>query len=192
MDKREFLARLERGLSGMPADERDDIVADYDSHFEEARRAGREEQEVADALGDPSRLAKEIRAEAGIRRWEREKSPQSLAGAVLALVGLAAVDVVVLLPLLLWIGLFVLILALAMLGALLVGLVLMTGVIGWHPLHIAGSLSRALFGIGLVSGAVGGGALLLLALEWLVGLLARYARLHFRLIGFGNDALSRR
>jgi uncharacterized membrane protein len=192
MDKREFLDRLERGLAGLSAAERADILADYEAHFAEAARAGRDEREVADALGDPVRLAKEIRAEAGIRRWERERSPQSLAGAILALVGLAAVDVVVLLPLLFWVGLITVVVALVMLALLLVGLVLMSGVVGWHPIHIAGSLSRMLYGIGFASGAIGGGALLLIGLEWLMRLLARYARLHYRLFAFDDDALSRR
>jgi uncharacterized membrane protein len=192
MDKPTFLTRLERGLSRLPATERADIVADYAAHFAEAERAGRDEREVAEALGDPVRLAKEISAEAGIRRWERERNAQSLAGAVLALIGLAAVDVIVLLPLLFWVGLFVLVLALAMLALLLVGLVLMSGVIGWHPIHIAGSLSRMLYGIGFASGAIGGGALLVMGLEWLMRLLARYARLHYRLFASDGDALSRR
>ena len=192
MDKREFLSRLERGLAGLDPSERADIVGDYEAHFAEALLAGREEPEVVEALGDPSRLAREIRAEAGIRRWERERSPASLAGAILALIGLAAVDVVLLLPLLFWMGIVFLVLAIVIVGALLAGLVLMSSLVGLHPLHIGGSLSRVLYGIGFLSGGTGGAALLLLALEWLVRLIARFARLHYRVFTFDNGALSRR
>ena len=51
-----------------------------DSHFSEGRVAGRSEDEIAAALGDPVRLARELRAEAGFKRWESERTPGSLAG----------------------------------------------------------------------------------------------------------------
>ena len=43
--------------------------------------AGRTEAEVASALGDPVRLARELKAEAGIQRWHQEKNPSAAAGA---------------------------------------------------------------------------------------------------------------
>ncbi|SMC25078.1 Protein of unknown function [Andreprevotia lacus DSM 23236] len=59
MNKFEFLARLRKALKGLPADDVNEIVADYDSHFAEASAAGRSEEETARALGDPARLARE-------------------------------------------------------------------------------------------------------------------------------------
>jgi uncharacterized membrane protein len=192
MTRDQFLFALHRGLAGMPAAEIDDIMADYEAHFAEAALHGRAETEVADALGDPVRLAKEIRAEAGLRRWERERSPGSLAGAILALIGLAAVDIVVLLPLLFWLAILVLSVGLVLIALCLAGILMLTGVVGWHPFHIAGSLSRFLYGVGFIAGGVGGGALLVMALEWLVRLIARFVRLHYRLFDADSNALSRR
>ena len=68
MNPTSFLSRLRDGLSGLPQQEIDDIIADYATHFSEGAAARRSEDDVAAALGDPSRLAKELRAESGLRR----------------------------------------------------------------------------------------------------------------------------
>jgi hypothetical protein len=48
---------------------------------------------------------------------------------------------------------------------------------------------QLLIALGLISGAIGGGALLLLIMEALAKLLIRYARLHFRLFDSANASL---
>ena len=65
MNRDAFLCILSDGLDGLPAHEIDDILADYVAYFDEARASGRSEEEVAAALGDPRRLARELRAESG-------------------------------------------------------------------------------------------------------------------------------
>src|SRR4030081_3598317 len=100
MNRMAFLHSLGEGLAGLPDRQIDDILAAYSAYFEEARASGRSEVDVADALGDPRRLARELRAESGLRRWENDRSLGNSASALLALGGLAAVDVLLLLPLL--------------------------------------------------------------------------------------------
>ena len=104
MNRTEFLRQFRAGLVGLPQAQIDDLVIDYDSHFSEGVAAGRSEDEIADALGDPARLARELRAEAGFKRWESEGTPGSLAGVVLALLGLATVDIMFLFPFLCTLG----------------------------------------------------------------------------------------
>jgi hypothetical protein len=70
MTRAEFIATLRRGLAGLPAEAIDDIVADYEAHFADAVAAGRSEAEVAEALGDPERLAKDLRAAAPSGPWD--------------------------------------------------------------------------------------------------------------------------
>ena len=48
---------------------------------------------------------------------------------------------------------------------------------------------QLLIALGLISGAIGGGALLLWIMEALAKLLIRYARLHFRLFDTANASL---
>jgi uncharacterized membrane protein len=55
-----FLARLQHGLRSLPEGRRAEILADYQSYFDEAAAAGRAENEVADSLGNPRRLAAEL------------------------------------------------------------------------------------------------------------------------------------
>jgi uncharacterized membrane protein len=184
MSKSEFLDRLRRALSGMAPHEIDDIVADYGTHFDEGVAAGRSEQDIAQALGDPERLARELRIEAGLRRWETQRTPGALAAAIAALGGMVALDLFILLPVLcvlaacgFVLGVVLFALALAGSGLLLSGLV--------HSFTFSGviaSVSRMLAGIGLLGASIGVTALLWLLLEGLTKLFARYARLHYRVL----------
>src|SRR5579871_6747487 len=100
MKREEFLARLRAGLTGMPGDQANDIVADYESHFTEGVANGRSEDDIAAALGDPARLARELRAEAGLKRWREGRNAANFIAAILALIGLATFDLMLLLPVL--------------------------------------------------------------------------------------------
>lgn len=183
MTKQGFLSRLRAGLKGLPAATADDIVSDYDAHFAEALAAGRSEEEVAQALGDPGRLARELRAEQGLKRWEAEKNPAAAAGAVLAVLGLGAFDILVLLPVLLGVGAALFGFAAGAVGVFVTGgWMLVSGATG----HFAGgglSGPQVFFvGLGLMSGAAGFAALLVLAVVGLVNALVWYGRLHYRLL----------
>jgi len=59
---------------------------------------------------------------------------------------------------------------------------------GWHGV-MGNAGMQLLIALGLISGAIGGGALLLLIMEALAKLLIRYARLHFRLFDSANASL---
>jgi uncharacterized membrane protein len=179
MNRITFLCILDDGLAGLPAREIDDILADYTAYFDEAHASGRSEEEVAAALGDPRRLARELRAETGLRRWENHRSLGNSATVLLALGGLAAVDILFLLPLLFAVTLTVLVIF--VLGIVGLGLLLSLLKIG-HFASIAAVVLRAVAGIGLIAGSVGCGALLLLALNGAVKMLGGYARLHYRLL----------
>src|SRR6185503_2316139 len=104
MNRAMFLSELRMGLSGLPQTEIDETVADYEAHFSDGAAAGRSEAAIASALGDPARLARELRAEAGFKRWETERSPGSMVGAVIALLGLATLDLFFLIPIVTAIG----------------------------------------------------------------------------------------
>jgi uncharacterized membrane protein len=182
MNRSEFLDTLHRRLAGLPPDEIDDLVGDYAAHFAEGLADGRSEAEIAEALGDPVRLARELRAEAGLRRWETARTPGNFLGAMVGFLALIAVDFVFLLPLLGALALFALIAGLVMLGLCVAGLVLTLKLFHLdHGLSLH-YLTRILSGIGLLGLGVGGGALLLMAVDYGVRLLARFARLHYALL----------
>jgi uncharacterized membrane protein len=190
MTRNEFLTRLRRGLDGLSPDQIHDVMSDYELHFSDGLANGRTEEEIASALGDPARLARELKAEAGFRRWENDRTAGNLAAAVLALLGLAAVDVMFLLPFLFVLGGVFMGCAAAAIGLLVAGFALVlgavfpglaffswTGATGFSLLMAAG-----LAGLGLMAIGLGLGALFWLALNLTVKAMVEYARLHFRLI----------
>lgn len=180
MTRAEFISCLRRGLNGLPASTINEIVADHEAHFDEAIAAGRAEAEVAAALGDPARLAKEVRVEAGLKRWDEEKNPSAAAAAIFAVLGLGAIDILILLPLLMGVlgalfGVFVAVIAMFFAG----GVVFAAGPFAEPP---GGPMTAILAGIGLMALATSAGALLTVVTVWLVNGLVWYARLHYRLL----------
>lgn len=188
MNRAMFLSELRMGLSGLPQSEIDDTVADYEAHFAEGLAAGRSEAAIANALGDPARLARELRAEAGFKRWETERSPGSMVSAVIALLGLATLDLIFLIPFVCVVGAILLSMLVTAIALLFAGgavwlLALFPGVMISATSGMLGSgAALALAGFGLIAGGVGLGALTWLLLDVFVRGLVQYARLHFRLI----------
>ena len=181
MKREEFLARLKSGLSGMPRDQVNDILSDYESHFAEGAAQGRAEDDIAAALGVPTRLAKELSAEAGLKRWQEGRSAASFVAPLLAFVGLATFDLILLLPVL-FVALIVLFaLGIAMIGVTIAGVAIsVTTLTSFETVRHA--IATAFQGAGLVAGGIGGGALLLLILDAMMHVLGRYARMHYRLL----------
>ncbi|WP_396594440.1 DUF1700 domain-containing protein [Brevundimonas sp. R86498] len=180
MTRAEFLSRLKQGLVGLPMSTAAEIVSDYETHFDDGVAAGRTEAEVAAALGNPDRLARELRAEAGAQRWHQEKNPSAAAAAVFAVLGLGAIDILILLPILMGVvgtlfGFFIAVIALFITG----GALMVAGPFTGFPGGVAAAL---LGGLGLMAGAAAAGALLAILTIWLVNGLIWFARLHYRLL----------
>ncbi|MFT4251266.1 MAG: DUF1700 domain-containing protein [Caulobacter sp.] len=180
MTRAEFINRLKRGLAGLPATTIADAVADYEAHFDDAASAGRTEAETAAALGDPDRLARELRAEAGLKRWEETKNPSAAAGAVFAVLGLGAIDILILLPILMGVigalfGFFM-----AGIGIFIAGGFVFSAGPFFNP--PGGPAFAILSGIGLMAAATSLTAVTGLVTVGLVNVLVWYGRLHYRLL----------
>jgi len=180
MTRQAFLARLREGLRGLPPQTVADFVADYEAHFTDGEAAGRSEAEVAAALGDPERLAREIRAESTMTRWREERSPGAAAAAVFAVLGLGAIDILVLLPILMGIagaliGIAVAVIVMFFFGAF-------TFAAGPFLDPPGGPITAVLGGIGFMAGAASAGALLTIISIGLMNALVWYGRLHYRLL----------
>jgi len=173
-----FIARLRQGLKGLSADEIADIVLDYEAHFSDAAEAGRSEADVAASLGDPLQLGQEIAAESKLRRWEKRRSPLNFLRAGFALTGLKTFNLLMVLP----------VLAVILVCAGVAAYVLYE--VGRTGLHLLLGLASgngtvvlpALVGLGLISGVIGMGSLILLLLDSGLRLLGRYVRLNYRLL----------
>ncbi len=97
MKKHEFLTRLETALSGLPEEERSEILADYREHFEMAMADGQSEEAAGEALGSPEQLAKQYRVRTLVARAEEEPSSRNLLRAIVATLGLGFFNIVFLL-----------------------------------------------------------------------------------------------
>lgn len=60
MHKQLFMLQLKMGLLSLPEAERNEILAEYDAHFEFSKQQGRTEEDIARELGDPEELAAEL------------------------------------------------------------------------------------------------------------------------------------
>ena len=180
MNRAEFLARLQRGLVGLPTITANEIVADYESHFADGAAAGRTEAQVAEALGDPDRLARELKAEASAKRWGQEQTASSAAGAIFGILGLGAIDILILLPIAL--PVFGTVLSI-LIGGIAVfvagGFVLVAGPFIGVP---GGAAAAALLGVGLMGLGLFMGGLMALLTKWLIDATVWYARLHYRVV----------
>lgn len=187
MSKDAFLRRLKKDLAGLPAEEVEEIVADYSAHFAESTADGRSEGEVAAALGDPARIARELRADIGLRRFESHWSLSNLAAAFAALAALAIVDLILLLPLLILAIVVAIAFAIVLLAIGAIGLKIISTALFFDPSGaMRDVLGRLFIGVGLVSGFFGGAALLMLGVTAGIRVGGHYARLHFRVVQTGR------
>lgn len=60
MNKEAFLHALEQKLTGLPTEEKEDVLGDLDEYFEEGIRDGKSEEEIAESLGSPTSIAADI------------------------------------------------------------------------------------------------------------------------------------
>lgn len=189
MTRAEFIARLRRGLKGLPVQTATAIVADYESYFADGRQAGRSEEQVALALGDPARAAAELRLEADIASWQASRTRGAAFRTVAGMLGLLALDGLLLLPL-------ALVALLVAAGFVLAALAILYGAFtltfGLFDEPMGGVLAAVLNGIGRVAGGIAGVACCALLTGLLADGCARYARTHRRLLrrraGFSNTA----
>jgi len=88
MNKKEFLNSLSKYLRGIPGDEEQDIISDFEEHFEMGKKEGRAEENIAESLGNPKALANQLKASIMADRAERETTAANITRAVFASLGL--------------------------------------------------------------------------------------------------------
>ncbi|MDD1788946.1 DUF1700 domain-containing protein [Burkholderia gladioli] len=93
-----FIEQLRHELRSLPKHVVDEIVADYREYIGDALAAGRSEPEVVAALGDPAKLARELRAQANFRQWETRRSFGNLMRVFASIAGLGLLQLLLLVP----------------------------------------------------------------------------------------------
>ncbi|HEY6125771.1 MAG TPA: DUF1700 domain-containing protein, partial [Steroidobacteraceae bacterium] len=179
MTRVEFITVLRRGLKGLAEESTSGIVADYENYFDDGRRAGRSEEQISVALGDPARLAAELRLEADAASWRKSRTRSAGFRTVAGALALLALDGLLLLPL----ALFSLLVAA---GFVIAALAILYGAFtltyGLFDDPAGGVLAAFLYGLGRASGGLAGIAVCLLLTGWLADFCARYVLLHRRVL----------
>jgi len=188
MNKEQFLNQLKRSLSGIPEEEKKDILYDYEEHFSSGMENGQEEEEIASALGSPRVLGKSYRIESLLDEKRGGHRAANVLRAVFASLSLGFFNVIITIPLFaglfaglisLWAGAV----SLAVTGASVILAVILRPLL---PAFITfGGLSIAF----LIFAAIGISALGLLSLigmwklsQWFFMATGRYIKFNLRII----------
>lgn len=108
MTRREFMDELGLLLGELPDKERLDILADYTEHFLMGIQAGKSEHEIAEALGSPKLVARELLAGYRIHQAQSNATVGNMTRAVVATVSLGFFNLVFVLgPFLVLIGVLI-------------------------------------------------------------------------------------
>lgn len=97
LTKEQFLTQLKKSLKGISSDERQDILQDYEEHFAIGLEEGKTEQQIADSLGQPSQIARELTAMHHLEKVETTATTGNVIRAVWAVIGLGFFNIVIVL-----------------------------------------------------------------------------------------------
>lgn len=181
MTRREFIDELSALLADLPDKERLDIIADYTEYFLNGIEDGKTEQEIAEQLGGPKTVARELLAGYHIHQAQTHASAGNIGRAILATLSLGFFNLLFVLgPLM---GLIGVLIAFYSVAATL--LVMPVGFIIFpsHILETSENRLLLLFG-GMTSIGLGGmlSIGLLRLTVWLYRLFLRYLQFNVRLI----------
>ena len=94
MNKKDFMRRLSSYLGGIPGEDREDVISDFEEHFEAGLAEGRTEEDIVDSLGDPKALANQLKASILINQAEKTTSAVNITRAVFASLGIGFFNLV--------------------------------------------------------------------------------------------------
>ena len=94
MNKKDFMYKLSLYLGGIPGEDRQDVISDFEEHFKEGLAEGRTEEEIAGSLGDPKSLANQFKASILVSEAEKTTSAVNIIRAVFATLGLGFLNLV--------------------------------------------------------------------------------------------------
>lgn len=185
MTRQVFMQQMGNALARLKADERKDILADFEEHFANGLANGKTEEEVAKELGDPVALAAQYTE--GLPEPKAPVTGGGVARGILAGFALILFDAIIAIPIIavlfsIWISLWSVVIAL--LGAALVCFV--APFLGWLVL-VNGLVGAGTFmvGIALLALAVLAGIGMVYVSKWFFKGLIEYVKAHIRIIKGG-------
>lgn len=97
MNKEQFLRDLSGHLRKLSEEERQDILYDYEEHFQFGLEEGKTEVEIIKGLGSPKAIAKEMLALYRFDEMKKDPSASNITRAVMAAIGLSLLNFILVL-----------------------------------------------------------------------------------------------
>ncbi len=97
MTKDQFLKQLDSALHKLSRSERQDILHDYEEHFEVGLEEGKTEEQIAASLGSPNQIANELLTSYHLEKTETGAGAGNIIRAVWAAIGLVFFNLVIVL-----------------------------------------------------------------------------------------------
>lgn len=94
MNKQQYLHHLKSLLKSLPEPERQEIISDYEEHFQIGLAKGKSEADISRSLGDVKSIAKQYTADYHVTKAEKESTAVNILQAVLASLGLGFFNLV--------------------------------------------------------------------------------------------------
>ncbi|OON63110.1 hypothetical protein B0920_06800 [Massilia sp. KIM] len=98
MGKLEYLDALKRAMLGLPPETQAKTLAWYEQRFVDGSAAGRREQDVAEELGDPRKIAVSLRASVHLDAFKEKKSPTNMLRVIASGAGLLVFNLFMAIP----------------------------------------------------------------------------------------------
>ncbi|MBP2079499.1 HAAS signaling domain-containing protein [Oceanobacillus polygoni] len=97
MTKEQFLSKLDASLNKLPSQEKQDILQDFEEHFAMGLAEGKTEEQIAESLGSPAQIAKDLIATYHVEKVEATATTANIFRAVWAVIGLGFFNLVIVL-----------------------------------------------------------------------------------------------
>ena len=97
MNKQMFMKTMSRELEPLKQAAKQEILADFEEHFENGKTSGKTEEQVAEELGNPRELAAQYVAEAA-EDEKRSVQAGKVGRSILAAFGLLLLDLMIIIP----------------------------------------------------------------------------------------------
>jgi uncharacterized membrane protein len=155
VNKAQYIQLFKEQLKGLPERDLEELIYDYEEHFTIGLSEGRSEAEIADSLGNPKTLAKEMKANYRISRVEEKFTFNNFYRALFATIGLGFLNLLFILgP---FIGIAVSLFAIFVSGIAIIGSGLFVIIASFLPMlfHNVPDPLLAIF-VGLALGSLGG------------------------------------
>ncbi|MGN1401957.1 MAG: HAAS signaling domain-containing protein [Bacillus sp. (in: firmicutes)] len=97
MNKKQFLTTLEQEIQSLPIEEQEEILYDYNEYFTIGESEGKTEEEIADGLGTPKSIAKEIKLTSSLEQMEKNPGVRNTFHVIGASLGLSLLNLIIVL-----------------------------------------------------------------------------------------------